>query len=111
MSKALYTKCQRCHLFVEANYPPDVDAGAAPYVHLTRGDAHDEVIDGSHEAEPSEQTYSLDYWRTQGPMEMRLRFVYADIEKRHAAISVQSIFDNGVRMGLQEALDMLDTLR
>lgn len=108
MTLAIYTKCQHCHLFVEENYPPDVANGAAPYVHLHRGDDYDEVIDGSHEAEPSNQAYTLNYWRTQGPMEMRLRFVYADIEKMYDMSMNQHA---GWNQAIDKALAHLDTLR
>ena len=72
---AMYTKCTECHLFVEEN---DVDGpNIAPYVHLSRGDEADEAIEATHDATPSDQTETLDYWRVNGPAEMRARFVNA----------------------------------
>jgi len=67
-----YEKCATCHLFVVLN---DVEGpNIAEYVHLHRGDTADEALDETHEATPSGQIHSLDYWRQHGPAAMRERF-------------------------------------
>lgn len=75
----MYTKCAHCHLFVEENYSAYSSDGTvhteyAAYVHLHRGDAADEELDGTHDAEPSGESHPLDYWRVHGPDAMRARF-------------------------------------
>ena len=69
-----YEKCKHCHLFIEDNYVADEDEGLAPFVHLHRGDEADEALDATHEAEPSGEIHTLDYWREHGPEAMRARF-------------------------------------
>lgn len=71
-----YEKCAHCHLFVEPN---DVEGeGFAEYVHLTRGDEADELIESTHEAQPSGEIHTLEWWKEWGPAEMVVRFTEAD---------------------------------
>jgi hypothetical protein len=71
-SEVLYEKCAGCHLFIESN--PDAGEGFAAFAHLDRGDAADELIVGTHDATPSGERFTLEYWRTHGPDAMRARF-------------------------------------
>lgn len=66
----VYQKCAKCHLFIEANWVE----GESLFDHLHRGDAADETIIITHEALPSGQVHTLDWWREHGPAEMRARF-------------------------------------
>jgi hypothetical protein len=75
----VYEKCQHCHLFVDKN---DGQPGTAEFVHLSRGDAADERIEASHDAEPSGLKANLATWMVYGPPEMRERFI---TEPREAA--------------------------
>jgi hypothetical protein len=68
-------KCKHCHLFIEPNeYDPEYP-DLARYIHLTRGDDADEEIDGDHNAEPSGEIHTIDWWLDNGPTMMRLRFI------------------------------------
>ena len=67
-------KCAHCHLFIEPNDVEDAD-GIAPYVHLTRGDEADDLIESTHDAEPSGEIHPLEWWKEYGPAEMRARFM------------------------------------
>lgn len=68
----MYHKCAECHLFIE--YNSEQGEGIAVFDHLHRGDAADEAIISTHEARPSGQSHTLDWWREHGPAEMRARF-------------------------------------
>ena len=68
----LYEKCSFCHLFVELN--EDSDPDIAGFIHLTRGDDADDLIESTHDAQPSGMRATLDTWKTYGPIEMRERF-------------------------------------
>jgi hypothetical protein len=69
----LYEKCQHCHLFVFEN--TSEGPGVAEYVHSSRGDAADDRIESTHDAEPSGLVANLATWMVFGPAEMRERFV------------------------------------
>lgn len=66
-------KCAHCHLFIERNHDYDEYPALAEYVHLTRGDAADNEIEASHDAQPG-QSQTLAWWKVHGPPEMRARF-------------------------------------
>lgn len=68
---ALYEKCAGCHLFIERN---EVNGNVAEFVHLDRGDESDERITETHDASQSGERFTLDYWKENGPVEMRARF-------------------------------------
>lgn len=76
MSAFSYTfeKCGGCHLFVEPNDVSEDMTGIAPYIHLHRGDRHDEALDETHQAIPSGEVRSLTHWKEQGPYAMKARF-------------------------------------
>ncbi|THA53254.1 hypothetical protein [Streptomyces sp. A1136] len=74
MNEVVYEKCAKCHFFIEETNASDVADGCAPYIHLDRGDAADEAITGSHDAEPSGERATLAHWQERGPEEMRKRF-------------------------------------
>ena len=78
----VFEKCQHCHLFVDENYAYDGKPDTAEFVHLSRGDAADERIEGTHDAEPSGLKANLATWMVYGPPEMRERFI---TEQREAA--------------------------
>jgi hypothetical protein len=90
MTWALYEKCHDCHLFV---VPNEVGGeGIAEYVHLTRGDAADDLLDSTHDPRPSGMLATLPAWRVYGPPAMRARFAPAlmpeasdDLPMREAA--------------------------
>jgi hypothetical protein len=69
-----YEKCKHCHLFIEDNYDGEEDEDIAPYLHLSRGDAADALIEETHNAWPSGEVASLAWWQDNGPAEMRARF-------------------------------------
>lgn len=68
----MYQKCAKCHLFIEGNWTGG--EGVALFEHLHRGDDADEAIISTHDAWPSGQSHTLDWWREHGPAEMRARF-------------------------------------
>lgn len=70
-AEILYEKCAGCHLFVEDN---DSGEDFAPFVHLDRGDESDDRITETHDATPSGERFSLNYWKNNGPDAMRARF-------------------------------------
>lgn len=67
-----FERCAGCHLFIEENDAED--EGVAAFGHLDRGNAADELIIGTHDAAPSGERFTLEYWRMHGPDEMRARF-------------------------------------
>jgi hypothetical protein len=71
----LYEKCRLCHLFIAPNEPENPEV--ADYVHLTRGDAADELLE-THPATPSGFKATLDTWKVFGPTAMRERFFNTD---------------------------------
>lgn len=73
MSRTLYHKCNKCHLFIDENW--NTGPGIAQWVHLHRGTPEDEALDERHEAEPSGLIATVGVWRKFGPPAMRLRFV------------------------------------
>lgn len=74
-SSRLYEKCQHCPLFVEVNEAWHGQPGVARFAHSSRGDAADERIESTHDAEPSGLLATLPTWMVYGPSEMRERFV------------------------------------
>lgn len=82
----LYTKCAKCHLFVDENPAAEDAPDTAPLIHLARGDEADEALDASHEPEASEMTATLDVWRRYGPPEMRARFLDWRVEDALTAV-------------------------
>ncbi len=76
MSEPTYEKCAHCHLFIWPNTSFDLypDAGYAEWDHLADLDDESELAtDESHDAAPSGEVHTLDYWRQYGPAEMRAR--------------------------------------
>jgi hypothetical protein len=69
-----FEKCGGCHLFVEPNDVHEDMEGIAPYIHLHRGDRHDEALEETHEAVPSGEKHKLTYWAEHGPNAMKARF-------------------------------------
>lgn len=57
-----YTLCARCDHFVDANSSAGDDPTYARFVHLDDGEK-----DHDHDAEPSDQTFSLDEWKAIRP--------------------------------------------
>lgn len=74
LATVFYEKCLHCHLFIEPNPSYEDDEGLAQYIHNHRGDAMDEKLDETHEAEPSGRIANLLTWKTYGPLAMRERF-------------------------------------
>lgn len=77
MSDPMYEKCADCHLFVELNASfadSTPEFPIAEYVHLHRGDVHDEALDATHEARSSGILRTLNWWKDNGPYAMRARF-------------------------------------
>lgn len=70
----MYEKCRHCHLFIELNPAAENDPAVSVYDHMSRGDAADERITGTHDAEPSGIRGSLAWWKAAGPPEMVARF-------------------------------------
>lgn len=70
-----YEQCAHCHLFVVPNdQQPGVAEDCSPYLHLHRGDVHDEALDATHMASPSGEVHALSWWKEHGPPAMRARF-------------------------------------
>jgi hypothetical protein len=71
----LYEKCADCHLFIDENAAYEPGSPWAQYVHLFGECDLCVATDESHEARPGGGHGTLDWWKANGPLLMRLRFV------------------------------------
>lgn len=61
-----------CPFFIERNSDHDEDPTLAEYIHLTRGNDADDLLE-DHDAIPGD-THTLDWWMEHGPFRVRERF-------------------------------------